>query len=310
MNLNAADADRSFTLLMVDTDALSWQNPTLSPLLHGAWTGVSGSALDSAQGLALDSTEALIEYMGPAGLGPGSYAQAHRYVFLLFPTDPESPPPAFPASFDRTSWNVTQWLAAYNLTSGGSSLPYGAFGFDLVRSAARLPNSTTCDGNLRVSFATSAGAARSGDGSGCDGVIDMAESRARPAVVFFQYPYFTDELFYSVVALERPGGQPKGSDERSESARCLWAVANIRGDVLNNPSTPIDTGDDAATLAAYSPPTQEGVALKFLLFVQPGLLVGAGEIPASQRGSFDVDEWAAGYGISFPSASSAFVVVA
>lgn len=295
-------------MLMIDTDALSWQNPTLSPLLHGAWTGVSGSALDSAQGLALDSAQALIEYMGPAGLGPGSYAQAHRYVFLLFPTDAESPPPAFPASFDRTSWNATRWLAAYNLTNDASSLPYGAFAFDVVRSAARLPNSTTCDGNLRVSFATSASANHSGDGSGCDGIIGVAEARARPAVVFFKYPYFTDELFYSVVMLERPPEvQPAGGGERS--VRCLWAVANVRGDVLNDPFMPIDTGDEAATLAAYSPPTQEGARVEFLLFVQPGLLIGAGEILAPQRRSFNVDEWAGGYGISFPSASSAFLVV-
>ena len=130
----------------------------------------------------------------------------------------------------------------------------------------------------------------------------MSEAGARPEVVFFTYPYFMDSLYYSVVALERRAGPS------SSLPRCLWAVANVRGDVLNSPLAPIDAGDDAATLAAYTPPTHAGSSVLFLLYVQPTLLTTA-DIPATQRGAFDVDEWSAAYGMSFPSASAAFVFV-
>ena len=269
-------SDQRFVLLLVDRDALSWQQPTLSPLLHAAYADVPADRL--VAGVDLRAERALLAYMGPAGLGRGSYSSPHRYSWRAYPQLSGALIPPFPATFDRTSFALAAWLASNHIAPQPAA-------DDLFRSEAALADHTTCDGALGITFGHVA--------ADCEASLDESVV-ARPPLVRFAYPYFESELQYAVCAVE---------PSRNE---LLWLVVNVRGDTINAGSTLEPAAGDASTLMTYVPPAVGGSAL-ILLYVQPDHLPSP-STPLHSRARFDPATWAASVGIARPSASNGFAV--
>ena len=166
-----------YALLMLDGDALSWQSPELSPILHGAWGNVPSSPLSSSA--PLNGSDTIASYMAPAGLGRGSYAAFHRYHFAAF-AQPAGGPIAFTPiadGDDRMTFDVAAFVARYSL-GGGAQSPYGAAGYDYLLSGAALGAPRECDGALNVSFGGGAPPLACGGGA----AVPRAAALAAPLV--------------------------------------------------------------------------------------------------------------------------------
>ncbi|KAI8388586.1 phosphatidylethanolamine-binding protein [Radiomyces spectabilis] len=77
VNFAPPDADAEYTLLLVDPDAPSKQDPKMAPWRHWVIVNIPGSQTTNVQASASQHSE----YFGPApppGTGP------HRYIFLLY----------------------------------------------------------------------------------------------------------------------------------------------------------------------------------------------------------------------------------
>ena len=268
-----------YVLMLLDRDALSWQQPSLSPLLHAAYADVDADRLASAGGVDVSTERALIAYMGPAGLGPGSYSAPHRYSWRAYLQPPARHIPPFPSSFDRTSFALGAWLAANGLAPLAEA-------DDLFRSEAALPNHASCDGMLRVAFDGDVEAA-------CTTALSTSVVANAPHVAF-AYPYFEDVLLYALVAVD-PTHQ-----------KLLWLGLNIEGTLINA-GTRLPA-PNATVAMPYAPPAAGSSAL-FLLYVQPAMLDGDATAPLASREGFDPAAWAASVGIARPSASNALRVV-
>ncbi|KAF2143466.1 uncharacterized protein K452DRAFT_317600 [Aplosporella prunicola CBS 121167] len=117
----------TYILMMVDPDAPSPSNTSISDVLHWLQPGIRQSrsveTTTTEHGVALamlsNSTAPLAPYMGPH---PPSVAP-HRYILMLFrQPDPSDfiPPPGFEAFFNgsqRTNFNLTSFLGAAGLGS-------------------------------------------------------------------------------------------------------------------------------------------------------------------------------------------------
>ncbi len=265
-----------YVIMLIDRDALSWQQPTLSPLLHAAYADVPAARL--AEGVDLRAERALAAYMGPAGLGPGSYAAPHRYSWRLYAQrDPSSRIEPFPIDFDRTGFALDTWLAA----NGVAPQPEADESF---RAEAALPDHSTCDGALEVHF---------GGGPTVDCTTALrADVVAEAPLLRFKYPYFEDELSYALVAVA------------PATSTLLWLVCNIGGALINSGTQP-ESSASTSVLVPYAHPGA-GQAVLLLLYVQPGPL--AATVPISSRKGFDAAAWAASVGIARPSASNGFRV--
>lgn len=272
----ASKTSQQYVLLLLDRDALSWQHPSLSPLLHAAYADVDAHRL--ANGVDLRNERVLLPYMGPAGLGPGSYSAPHRYSWRAYAQPAQGAIPAFPRSFDRTSFALDAWLAA-------NGLPATPDADDLFRSEAALPDHVTCDGVLGLEF-------EGGVKASCTAELSAA-AVARAPTMAFAYPYFEDVLQYALVAVE------------PASETLLWMVLNIQG-ALINAGTRLPA-PNATEPMPYEAPAAGGSAL-FLLYVQPGPLDGDDAKPLGSREGFDAAAWAASVGIARPSASNAVKV--
>uniref|UniRef100_A0A7S0Q3I3 Beta-mannosidase n=1 Tax=Coccolithus braarudii TaxID=221442 RepID=A0A7S0Q3I3_9EUKA len=285
--LDRAPQSLSFhTLLLIDMDALSWQSPSLSPLLHAAFVNLNSSALEvginlrdveASTSTSLLSAHALLPYMGPAGLGPGSYSAPHRYSWKLFnqPGPLEIAP--FPAYVSRANFALNTWLAKWNMSDAESA-------DDLFRSGAALPNEEACDGKLVLELR--------GQRMNCTTIVSEDGALEAPSKVAFQYPYFEDSLWYSLVAYTRT--------RRS----LVWLVSNVPGTLINT-GCEMKRDDNVTVVAPWQAP-QHGDQVHLLLYVQPLRWTSVARIAREQ---FKPSAWAAAAGIAFPSASNAFQVM-
>ena len=64
--------------------------------------------------------------------------------------------------------------------------------------------------------------------------------------------------------------------------------------------------EDETTTAIQAP--SDETTVMFLLYVQPAILSSPARVTPSLRSNFNVDEWAASYGMAYPCASSEFAV--
>ncbi|CAO3699329.1 unnamed protein product [Rhizopus stolonifer] len=74
VNFVVPDQDSQYTLLMVDPDAPSKENPKFSPYRHWVVVNIPGSSN-------LASAQHISKYIGPA---PPPKTRDHRYIFLLY----------------------------------------------------------------------------------------------------------------------------------------------------------------------------------------------------------------------------------
>merc|ERR1712070_1029767 len=113
---------------------------------------------------------------------------------------------------------------------------------------AAMPDHISCDGFLKVAFPQSSAA-------DCNGSFS-AKQVANAPMVSIGYPYFTELLYYSVLAVERG------------SRRLLWLVCKVQGTTLNAGSDFVNQGHDAMVLAPYEAPLA-GSKVLLLVYVQP-----------------------------------------
>ncbi|KAJ8515227.1 hypothetical protein ONZ45_g7314 [Pleurotus djamor] len=109
---NATLANSTFVIAMVDPDAPTPQNTSISQVRHMLGGGFQR---DPTTGMLSNTTAALSDYIPPA---PPAGSDAHRYVILVFNQSSafmENAPPFVAATPDRLNFNLTQFVESVQL---------------------------------------------------------------------------------------------------------------------------------------------------------------------------------------------------
>lgn len=115
-----ADPGAFYTLIVVDRDATSAQDPSRSPLRHFATPHVPGALL-ATHGLTPDAAlpEAWFNFSGPR---PPPGTGCHRYYAIVYEEDPDVFPTLYINASDpnnRLNWDFPTWAQNNSLTKVG-----------------------------------------------------------------------------------------------------------------------------------------------------------------------------------------------
>eukprot|EP01098_Paradermamoeba_levis_P001294 TRINITY_DN1146_c0_g1_i3.p1 TRINITY_DN1146_c0_g1~~TRINITY_DN1146_c0_g1_i3.p1 ORF type:complete len:313 (-),score=143.66 TRINITY_DN1146_c0_g1_i3:133-1071(-) len=107
-----ANATAQYTLIIVDRDARSAANPTVSPIRHAAFANIAGSLLIAGfNATTLGGAQNVSNYRGPQ---PPAGTDCHRYYLMLYSQSGAVAPLANATT--NANWNFVEWAAQSNLT--------------------------------------------------------------------------------------------------------------------------------------------------------------------------------------------------